>query len=670
MLTYKVVEMNSELTPPSTPRMQTRSSNGKKRAIQNPTYPSNKRAKTEGNAPEETKYTEEPPPPAIKTPVIETQAKIKSPAKKEPPAKTKTPFAEPAPATSTVNATATRKTRNAPNKNKKTAVLVEEEEEEEEPSSCSSSSWETEDEEEEEDEEEDSETLGDTEDDWDEEEEASMKNTLIKTLISLLILELRNNQLYYEDDYYEDEEDDDNEYEDEEEDEEDESAPKEEKRGRSARLRRSTPNVNTTPKTNHVAKFCEITKYKNSHECVEFFKKLEKEQQFEYLQKLDPYQKKLVHAKPLLLMVLDLPDSEENNKLVAIEKINTIARLIQESNGSTGEEISKLNGWVHQFMRIPFGKYQSIPISLESSPADQRLFLYNARQTLDQVIYGMTDAKIQIIQLIGQILVNPMAANTSIGIEGPAGTGKTTLIKDGLSRIFNRPTKFIPLGGAVEGSMLDGSPSVYIGSKCGAIVNALMTSQTMNPIFIFDELDKLPDSSKGFEVTQVLMRLTDSTQNNTFSDKYFEDVELDLGKCTCVFSYNDLSKIDPTMASRLFKIKTEGYSYKDKIVIGRDYLLPKILNQMNFGASDIRFEEVAFRQILDRQDSGEKGVRSFKHALETICSKINMSRLLNTTNDIEYNPLGQIAFPFQVTADIVKKLIPNKNFNPSHMMYM
>ena len=368
-------------------------------------------------------------------------------------------------------------------------------------------------------------------------------------------------------------------------------------------------------------------------------------------------------------MVLDLPDTEQANKLVAIEKINTVARLMRESNGSTGEEISKINGWVHQFMRIPFGKYQSIPVSLESTPIEQRQFLHNARQILDQVIYGMTDAKIQILQLVGQILVNPMSANTSIGIEGPAGTGKTTLIKDGLSRIFNRPTKFIPLGGAVEGSMLEGSPSVYIGSKYGAIVNSLISSQSMNPIFIFDELDKLPDSSKGYEVTQVLMRLTDVTQNNTFSDKYFEEVEFDLSKCTCVFSYNSLSKVDPTLASRLFKIKTDGYSYKDKVIIGQQYLLPKIIQQLKFAPTDIEFEEAAFRQILDRQDSSEKGVRTFKHAIETICSKINMARLIRTSNDMEYNPLGEISFPFRVTPEIVKKLIPLSHSQSVYMMY-
>jgi hypothetical protein len=504
---------------------------------------------------------------------------------------------------------------------------------------------------------------------WDEYDAGSSghrRRVLLKTLIALLLLEVNSPYDWEDEEEAEEEEESDTGSSESDELENDTEDERIITRGHVHRIRTKSA---TSGETNNVRKFCDMTKCKSTHESVTFFKKLDPETQFEYLQKLEPFQKKLVNTKPLLLMVLDLPESEEGNKCVAIEKLNTINRLMHETNGST-EEISKINGWVHQFMRIPFGKYNTIPVSLQSTPVEQRQFLYEARQILDQVIYGMNDAKIQIIQLIGQILVNPVSANTSIGIEGPAGTGKTTLIKDGLSRIFNRPAKFIPLGGAVEGSMLEGSPSVYIGSKCGAIVNSLMTSQSMNPILIFDELDKLPDSSKGYEVTQVLMRLTDVTQNNSFSDKYFEEIEFDLSKCTCVFSYNCISKVDPTLASRLYKIKTDGYSYKDKIIIGKQYLLPKILKQLQFQPTDIHFEESAFRQILDRQNASEKGVRSFKHAIENICSKINIARLVNMPGNSDYNPLGEISFPFTVTSEIVNKLVPNMAHSTNCMMYI
>lgn len=493
------------------------------------------------------------------------------------------------------------------------------------------------------------------------------RDMLIKSLIALLVLELQSSHDMDICDNSEDESEDDDttgSEEDESETEEDESVEYD---------RKHRNRAYTSLKKKQVDEFCALMKYKKSNECVQYFQALPAEERFAYLQTLAPLQTTLTHSKPLLLMLLDKTNCPENNKLVAIDKLNAIQRMTKDSNGSAGEEIAKIQSWVHNFIRIPFGQYKSIPVTLDSTPSDQREFIWNARRILDDVVYGLDDAKSQIIRLVGQILVNPKAGNTSIGIEGPAGTGKTTLIKEGLGRIFGRPTKFIALGGAVEGSMLEGSPSVYIGSKSGAIVNTLIQEQCMNPIFVFDELDKLTDSSKGYEVSQVIMRLTDTTQNNTFSDKYFEDVELDLSLCTCVFSYNVESKIDPILLSRLYKIKTDGYTYKDKLVIGTKYLLPKILEQMKFAPDDIRFEPCAIRHILDHHAKAEKGVRNLKHCMEMICSKINIARILapcsSTDEPYSINP-STLTFPFIITADVVRTIIPPSAHHVSEMMYI
>jgi len=340
--------------------------------------------------------------------------------------------------------------------------------------------------------------------------------------------------------------------------------------------------------------------------------------------------------------------------------------------------------WLDKFVRIPFGKYSIPPVSIQSTNDEKRAFLINARNILDEVAYGLEDAKAQIMQLVGRIVVNPTATGCAIGLEGPPGTGITTLIKEGLGRIFNRPTKFISLGGAIEGGELEGHSHVYVGSASGTIVNTLIHEQCMDPIFVMDEADKLTESTKGAEVTQVLMRMTDVTQNMSFGDKYFDNIELDISRSICVFSYNDITKIDPILLDRMYTIKTGKYSEKQKIIIVQQYMLPKILSQLSFQKEDIVFENKAISQIIDRHCASEHGVRNLKRCIETICTKLNLSRLLKSESESTIKtPMNtqtneppsdtsklineymlssdNVVFPYTVTTDTIFKLLPVKN---------
>ena len=123
--------------------------------------------------------------------------------------------------------------------------------------------------------------------------------------------------------------------------------------------------------------------------------------------------------------------------------------------------------------------------------------------------------------------MNPTAVGTAIAIKGPMGTGKTTLVKEGISKILNRPYQLIALGGATDSSFLEGHSYTYEGSTYGKIVDILIQSKSSNPVIFFDELDKVSDSPKGDEITGILTHLTDSTQNCNFHDKYFSEIDFD-----------------------------------------------------------------------------------------------------------------------------------------------
>ncbi len=353
---------------------------------------------------------------------------------------------------------------------------------------------------------------------------------------------------------------------------------------------------------------------------------------------------------------------------LVLKKVNTLS-----SSDSDNGEYHKLKNWVDTFVNIPFNKYSNLPITINDGIENCHEFMSNCKNTLNDVVYGMNDAKIQIMQMIGQWIANPNAIGTAIAIKGPMGTGKTTLIKDGISKILNRPFNLLALGGATDSSYLEGHSYTYEGSTWGKIVDILLQSKTSNPIIFFDELDKISDTAKGEEITGILTHLTDTTQNTNFHDKYFSEIDFDLSKSLFIFSYNDESKINPILLDRMYKISVKGYDVKEKIVIAKKYLLPKIYEQINFKENDIVINEDVIKYIIENYTDSEDGVRNLKRCLEIIFTKLNLFRLMKPdTNLFEEDLSVKIEFPLTVTEKILKELIKNKNSSDEKwkLMYM
>lgn len=353
---------------------------------------------------------------------------------------------------------------------------------------------------------------------------------------------------------------------------------------------------------------------------------------------------------------------------LVLKKINTLS-----SSDSDNSEYHKLKIWVDTFVNIPFNKYSNLPITINDGIENCHEFMSKCKNTLNDVVYGMNDAKIQIMQMIGQWIANPNAIGTAIAIKGPMGTGKTTLIKDGISKILNRPFNLLALGGATDSSYLEGHSYTYEGSTWGKIVDILLQSKTSNPIIFFDELDKVSDTAKGEEITGILTHLTDTTQNTNFHDKYFSEIDFDLSKSLFIFSYNDETKINPILLDRMYKISVKGYDVKEKIVIAKKYLLPKIYEQINFNKEDIIIDDDMIKYIVDNYTETEDGVRNLKRCLEIIFTKLNLFRLMKPGENLFEEDLPiKIEFPLIITEKILKELIKNKNTSEEKwkLMYM
>ena len=403
----------------------------------------------------------------------------------------------------------------------------------------------------------------------------------------------------------------------------------------------------------NIFKLRELLEEKYSVSDVRYFKEnMTPEEQITVLEQLETIKNHSSIDKPyrLALLEADIPIAIKSS---AFKKISSLKTMEPGAN-----EYHKLKNWVDTFMQIPFNKYKGLPITMEDGIDKCHAFMENAKKTLDDAVYGLNDAKLQIMQMIGQWIVNPTAIGTAIAIKGPPGTGKTSIVKEGISKILNRDFAFIALGGATDSCFLEGHSYTYEGSTWGKIVDILIHCKSMNPVIYFDELDKVSDTPKGEEIIGILTHLTDTTQNNKFHDKYFTEIEFDLSRCLFIFSYNDESKINPILKDRMYRIMTKGYDQPQKTVIANNYLLPKIHDMVKFKKDDIIIPDDILHYIITHHTDKEDGVRNLKRCLEIIYTKLNLYRLMKPdTNLFESDLSLKVAFPLTVTTEIIDKLI-------------
>ena len=327
-------------------------------------------------------------------------------------------------------------------------------------------------------------------------------------------------------------------------------------------------------------------------------------------------------------------------------------------------EYHKLKKWIEAFLSLPFEDSKRIPISISDGTEKCQAYMEQCKQILNDSVYGLNDAKMQIMQFVGQLISNPSSIGNAIGLKGPMGTGKTTLIKNGLSKMLGRDFAFITLGGASDGSFLVGHSYTYEGSDYGKISDILIQCKSDNPIIFFDELDKVSDSHRGNEIIGILTHLIDSTQNNEFHDKYFSEVDINVSKCLFVFSFNDESLVNSILKDRMYVIETNGYNTTDKIEICRNFILPTVSKEINL--YDVHLSDSIIQYVIERTKS-EKGVRNLKRNIETIFSKINLYRLLKPNTQLFNNKAITISFPLTITKEIVDELLPKLEENKSFL---
>lgn len=386
---------------------------------------------------------------------------------------------------------------------------------------------------------------------------------------------------------------------------------------------------------------------------ITYFKSLTKDKQSSLIQALEHKASPAEVQVPLKFKILEKVAVKPDLQRIAMAKYNALCNLDPASS-----EYYKCSHWITGFTGLPIGTFKDLPVKLEDGADKCHEFMGKVHKCMDKAIYGHEDAKLQIMQFVSSWIANPKANGNVLSIHGPPGIGKTSIIKDGVAKALERPFHFISLGGATDASYLDGHSYTYEGSTWGRIAEILIQSKCMNPVIYFDELDKVSETPKGEEIMNLLIHLTDGSQNDRFQDKYFTGIDLDLSRCLFIFSHNNHEKVNPILRDRMYNIQCKGFSIKEKLLIAEEYLLPAALKESGLHEK-ISISKEILQHVVENYTGGEAGVRELKRCIQTIISKVNLLRFYNNPKQVPFAIEG-FSLPFTVKQKHVELFLKKK----------
>jgi ATP-dependent Lon protease len=338
------------------------------------------------------------------------------------------------------------------------------------------------------------------------------------------------------------------------------------------------------------------------------------------------------------MLYSDSKKQKELLKQTKSSKVSTLTDLYQDENSMLDNIITKITGELSVCTEkdVLYQQWNSmckIKEDIKSFHVDSKV----VEDALENSIYSHNHAKKQIMKIIGQWM-NGKQSGYCFGFEGSPGIGKTSIAKKGLTSCLidvngeSRPFAFIAMGGSSSGSTLEGHGYTYVNSTWGRIVDILMDTKCMNPIIYIDELDKVSNTENGKEIIGILTHLIDPTQNESFQDKYFTGIDIDISNVLFIFSYNDAERIDKILLDRIHRIKFENLTVDDKMVIVRKYILPDINEKMGFDETVLMSDEI-IEHIINYYTC-EPGVRKLKEIIFDLFGEINLE-LLHATEQTE-----------------------------------
>jgi ATP-dependent Lon protease len=301
-------------------------------------------------------------------------------------------------------------------------------------------------------------------------------------------------------------------------------------------------------------------------------------------------------------------------------------------------EHSVIRTWLEWIAALPWGTF-----------TDDNLDLKHAREVLDADHFDIEQVKDRILEFLAVRKLKPDARGSILCFVGPPGVGKTSLGRS-IARALGRKFERISAGGVRDEAEIRGHRRTYVGAMPGVIIRSLRDAESMNPLFMIDEIDKMGADFRG-DPASAMLEVLDPEQNSTFRDHYL-DVPVDLSHVMFITTANDVGPIPGPLRDRMEIISLAGYTLEEKLEIAKRYLVPRQIERNGLTKSRIAFSDAALRVIISEY-TREAGVRNLEREIGSVCRKV--ARMVAE---------GTAPKRLNVSADRVRELLGKARFRP------
>ena len=286
-------------------------------------------------------------------------------------------------------------------------------------------------------------------------------------------------------------------------------------------------------------------------------------------------------------------------------------KLMKEADKLTklppsSQEAFVIKNYLDTILDLPWGKYTKAKLSMPKAEA-----------VLEKDHYGLKKVKERILEFLAVHMLNPEIKGQIICLAGPPGIGKTSIAKS-VAKAMGRNYARVSLGGVRDEADIRGHRKTYVGAMPGRVITAISQAGSMNPLILFDEIDKLCSDIKG-DPSSAMLEVLDSEQNNAFRDHFIE-VPFDLSKAVFITTANDVSAIPGPLRDRMEIIELPSYTAVEKFHIAKEHLVPKQLKEHGLKARQLKITDDAINDIIQFYTK-EAGVRTLERKIASICRK-------------------------------------------------
>jgi ATP-dependent Lon protease len=306
------------------------------------------------------------------------------------------------------------------------------------------------------------------------------------------------------------------------------------------------------------------------------------------------------------------------SKEVAAQFNKELDKLLRVNPASAEYPVAM--NYVEFMLDLPWGEYTVDDFDLQ-----------RAKKILDKDHFGLTKVKTRILEYLAVLKLKQDMKGPILCLYGPPGVGKTSLGRS-IAKALKRKYVRMSLGGVHDEAEIRGHRKTYVGAMPGKILQNIKKTQSSNPVFILDEIDKVRSDFRG-DPSSALLEVLDPEQNFAFGDNFLE-VDYDLSKVLFIATANTLDTIQPALRDRMEIIEITGYTIEEKVEIAMKHLIPKQLKEHGLKPSDVKFSRKAVTKIVDSY-TRESGVRSLERKIGTVVRSIAKSLAMEEAYDKE-----------------------------------